>query len=108
MGNWQRSTPAERGVRSKTPLLYKAIPSWFVRVQPVVDQLVENNARTLWYVAWQLYFYRNHAITHLGCRKTLGTTGLPTGSLMLATGISLATDTGERLSRYGLAKILKR
>ncbi|KAB5589114.1 Isoleucyl-tRNA synthetase [Ceratobasidium theobromae] len=34
--------------RSKTPLLYKAIPSWFVRVQPVVDQLVENNARTLW------------------------------------------------------------
>ncbi|KAG9081228.1 isoleucine--tRNA ligase, partial [Ceratobasidium sp. UAMH 11750] len=32
--------------RSHTPLLYKAIPSWFIRVQPVVDQLVKNNAET--------------------------------------------------------------
>ncbi|KAG9119815.1 isoleucine--tRNA ligase, partial [Ceratobasidium sp. 392] len=34
--------------RSHTPLLYKAIPSWFVRVQPVVDRLVKNNAETRW------------------------------------------------------------
>ncbi|KDN40480.1 hypothetical protein RSAG8_08100, partial [Rhizoctonia solani AG-8 WAC10335] len=34
--------------RSHTPLLYKAIPSWFVRVQPVVDQLVKANAETRW------------------------------------------------------------
>ncbi|KAH7919323.1 hypothetical protein BV22DRAFT_1041026 [Leucogyrophana mollusca] len=34
--------------RSGTPLIYRAIPSWFIRVQPIVDQLVENNAQTLW------------------------------------------------------------
>ncbi|KAG8716690.1 isoleucine--tRNA ligase [Ceratobasidium sp. 395] len=34
--------------RSHTPLLYKAIPSWFVRVQPVVDRLVKNNSETRW------------------------------------------------------------
>ncbi|KAG8701322.1 isoleucine--tRNA ligase [Ceratobasidium sp. 394] len=34
--------------QSHTPLLYKAIPSWFIRVQPAVDQLVENNAETRW------------------------------------------------------------
>ncbi|KAF8518467.1 isoleucine-tRNA ligase [Gautieria morchelliformis] len=34
--------------RSGTPLLYRAIPAWFVRVQPVVDQLVANNADTRW------------------------------------------------------------
>ncbi|KAF8756926.1 Class-I aminoacyl-tRNA synthetase [Rhizoctonia solani] len=34
--------------RSHTPLLYKAIPSWFVRVQSAVDQLVKNNAETRW------------------------------------------------------------
>ncbi|KAI5123069.1 hypothetical protein M0805_000503 [Coniferiporia weirii] len=34
--------------RSHTPLLYRAIPAWFVRVQPVVDQLVANNKETRW------------------------------------------------------------
>ncbi|KAF8585961.1 isoleucine-tRNA ligase [Ramaria rubella] len=34
--------------RSGTPLIYRAIPAWFVRVQPIVDQLVANNAKTLW------------------------------------------------------------
>lgn len=34
--------------RSGTPLIYKAIPVWFVRVQPVVDQLIANNKATLW------------------------------------------------------------
>ncbi|KAF8482215.1 isoleucine-tRNA ligase [Gautieria morchelliformis] len=34
--------------RSGTPLLYRAIPAWFVRVQPIVDQLVANNADTRW------------------------------------------------------------
>ncbi|KAH7911972.1 tRNA synthetases class I-domain-containing protein [Hygrophoropsis aurantiaca] len=34
--------------RSGTPLIYRAIPSWFIRVQPIVDQLVANNAETLW------------------------------------------------------------
>lgn len=34
--------------RSGTPLIYRAIPSWFVKVQPIRDQLVANNKETLW------------------------------------------------------------
>ncbi|KAI0812605.1 isoleucine-tRNA ligase [Irpex lacteus] len=34
--------------RSGTPLIYRAIPSWFVRVTPVVDELVANNKETRW------------------------------------------------------------
>ena len=40
--------------RSKTPLLYRAIPAWFVRVAPVVDQLVKNNQATRWCVRLDL------------------------------------------------------
>src|ERR1700744_6200072 len=36
--------------RSGTPLIYKAIPTWFVRVQPAIDRLVRNNQKTRWYV----------------------------------------------------------
>lgn len=35
--------------RSGTPLIYRAFPVWFVRVQPIIDQLVANNAETRWY-----------------------------------------------------------
>ncbi|KAI0069288.1 isoleucine-tRNA ligase [Artomyces pyxidatus] len=34
--------------RSNTPILYRAIPVWFVRVQPIVDELVKNNSETRW------------------------------------------------------------
>ncbi|CAI0473637.1 unnamed protein product [Linum tenue] len=34
--------------RSDTPLLYRAVPSWFVRVQKLKDQLLENNSQTYW------------------------------------------------------------
>ncbi|KAF9263296.1 isoleucine-tRNA ligase [Marasmius fiardii PR-910] len=34
--------------RSKTPLIYRAVPSWFVRVTPIVEQLIKNNGETLW------------------------------------------------------------
>ncbi|KAK7692957.1 hypothetical protein QCA50_004598 [Cerrena zonata] len=34
--------------RSGTPLIYRAIPVWFVRVSPIVDQLVSNNKETRW------------------------------------------------------------
>jgi isoleucyl-tRNA synthetase len=34
--------------RSGTPLIYKAIPVWFVKVQPVVDKLIANNKATRW------------------------------------------------------------
>jgi isoleucyl-tRNA synthetase len=35
--------------RSGTPLIYRAIPVWFVKVTPIVDQLVSNNEQTRWY-----------------------------------------------------------
>ncbi|KAF9651100.1 isoleucine-tRNA ligase [Thelephora ganbajun] len=34
--------------RSGTPLIYRAIPVWFIRVQSIVDQLVANNNETRW------------------------------------------------------------
>eukprot|EP01105_Mastigella_eilhardi_P022983 TRINITY_DN5749_c0_g1_i1.p1 TRINITY_DN5749_c0_g1~~TRINITY_DN5749_c0_g1_i1.p1 ORF type:complete len:1133 (-),score=359.61 TRINITY_DN5749_c0_g1_i1:58-3456(-) len=34
--------------RSDTPLIYKAVPSWFVAVESIRDQLVENNKQTYW------------------------------------------------------------
>ncbi|EIN11287.1 isoleucine-tRNA ligase [Punctularia strigosozonata HHB-11173 SS5] len=34
--------------RSGTPLLYRAIPVWSVRVTPIVEQLVKNNQGTRW------------------------------------------------------------
>lgn len=34
--------------RSDTPLVYRAIPSWFVRVASITDQLVKANKETYW------------------------------------------------------------
>jgi len=34
--------------RSDTPLLYKAVPSWFMRVQHMQQKLLDNNASTYW------------------------------------------------------------
>jgi isoleucyl-tRNA synthetase len=34
--------------RSETPLIYKAVPSWFVAVEKIKEQLLENNAKTYW------------------------------------------------------------
>lgn len=34
--------------RSDTPLLYMAVPSWFIRVQDMIPRLLENNAKTRW------------------------------------------------------------
>uniref|UniRef100_A0AC34G5D4 Aminoacyl-tRNA synthetase class Ia domain-containing protein n=1 Tax=Panagrolaimus sp. ES5 TaxID=591445 RepID=A0AC34G5D4_9BILA len=34
--------------RSDTPLLYKAVPSWFIRVESIIPQLLENNEQTYW------------------------------------------------------------
>lgn len=59
---------------SGTPLLYRAVSSWFVQVSPVVDQLVQNNQETRWWVslllhgnslAWTNGFYQGPAI----CRR---------------------------------------
>ncbi|KAL2455520.1 tRNA synthetase class I family protein [Abeliophyllum distichum] len=34
--------------RSDTPLIYRAVPSWFVAVEKIKDQLLENNKLTYW------------------------------------------------------------
>ncbi|XP_033114615.1 isoleucine--tRNA ligase, cytoplasmic-like [Anneissia japonica] len=34
--------------RSETPLIYKAVPSWFIRVEPLVEKLLANNQKTYW------------------------------------------------------------
>ncbi|KAJ3513711.1 hypothetical protein NLJ89_g2792 [Agrocybe chaxingu] len=34
--------------RSGTPLIYRAIPVWFVKVTPIIDELVTNNEETRW------------------------------------------------------------
>jgi isoleucyl-tRNA synthetase len=34
--------------RSDTPLIYKAVPSWFVAVTELRDRLLKNNAETYW------------------------------------------------------------
>ncbi|KHJ41785.1 isoleucine--tRNA ligase [Trichuris suis] len=34
--------------RSDTPLIYKAVRSWFIRVECLVDNLLENNRKTYW------------------------------------------------------------
>ncbi|KAH7654804.1 isoleucyl-tRNA synthetase protein [Dioscorea alata] len=34
--------------RSDTPLLYRAVPSWFVSVEKIKDQLLESNKQTYW------------------------------------------------------------
>ncbi|KAA3673153.1 isoleucyl-tRNA synthetase [Paragonimus westermani] len=34
--------------RSDTPLIYKAVPTWFIRVENLVEKLLENNAKCHW------------------------------------------------------------
>ena len=46
--------------RSGTPLIYRAIPAWFVRVTPIVDELVDNNAKTRWFVSSAYVMLASH------------------------------------------------
>ncbi|XP_003391702.3 PREDICTED: isoleucine--tRNA ligase, cytoplasmic-like, partial [Amphimedon queenslandica] len=34
--------------RSETPLIYKAVPSWFVRVESLIEKLLKNNQKCYW------------------------------------------------------------
>ncbi|XP_048257578.1 isoleucine--tRNA ligase, cytoplasmic-like [Haliotis rufescens] len=34
--------------RSETPLMYKAVPSWFIRVEQATQKLLDNNQKTYW------------------------------------------------------------
>lgn len=35
-------------LRSDTPLIYKAVPSWFVRVEHMAEKLLDNNNKCYW------------------------------------------------------------
>ena len=35
-------------MHSQTPLIYRAVPSWFVRVEQIKEQLLANNEQTYW------------------------------------------------------------
>ena len=34
--------------RSDTPLIYRAVPSWFIRVEHMSKELLESNSKTYW------------------------------------------------------------
>lgn len=34
--------------RSDTPLIYRAVPSWFIRVESMIDRLLANNSKSYW------------------------------------------------------------
>ena len=36
--------------RSNTPLIYKAVPTWFIKVEEHREKLLKNNANTYWLV----------------------------------------------------------
>ena len=38
--------------RSETPLIYKAVPSWFVSVEKIKTDLLANNEQTYWVPAF--------------------------------------------------------
>ena len=38
--------------RSDTPLIYRAVPSWFVRVESIKERLLAANAQTTWVPAY--------------------------------------------------------
>lgn len=48
--------------RSDTPLIYKAVPSWFIRVECLVDKLLANNSTTYWSVIVAIYFLFVHCV----------------------------------------------
>lgn len=43
--------------RSQTPLIYKAVPSWFIRVESLVDKLMQNNNKTYWFAIYLFLFW---------------------------------------------------
>ena len=43
--------------RSDTPLIYKAVPSWFIRVEHAQHKLLENNKKTYWLDLVTLMYY---------------------------------------------------
>lgn len=99
--------------RSGTPLIYRAIPAWFVRVQPIVDQLVQNNKQTRWSVhspcSKSNAFFSSKAYTlSSGSRLLWVRTDSRLGSPTPEIGTSPGIDIGVHHYRSGSAMTLKR
>lgn len=58
--------------RSETPLIYKAVPSWFVRVEQATTQLLENNQKTYWSVLLSNRFQLWLNVHHFSCMLLYG------------------------------------
>jgi hypothetical protein len=99
----------ENAFRSGTPLLYRAIPVWSVRVTPIVEQLMKNNQETRWSVV-SLPHYRTSILMLVtqGCPKMLVRTDSATGSRTRGIGMCLATGTGARPFHCGSATTWRR
>lgn len=56
MGNLVRQAEVKHSYpfcwRSDTPLLYKAVPSWFINVETLIPRLLANNDETYWVPAF--------------------------------------------------------
>ena len=72
--------------RSNTPLIYKAVPSWFIKVEEIRDKVVENNKKTYW--------------SRIRLRRVDSTAGW----WMHAIGPSVVIDSGERPSPSGVPR----
>jgi isoleucyl-tRNA synthetase len=44
--------------RSDTPLIYRAVPSWFIRVEQMSQKLLDNNQKTYWVIS-----FKNRSVT---------------------------------------------
>ena len=51
--------------RSDTPLIYKAVPSWFVAVETIRENLIQNNKQTYWVPASVRTVRVHKALGHL-------------------------------------------
>jgi isoleucyl-tRNA synthetase len=64
LGNLVRETTVKHSYpycwRSDTPLLYKAVPSWFISVEKMVPELLKNNDETYWYDAILSKYYQSN------------------------------------------------
>lgn len=94
--------------RSGTPLIYRAVPSWFVRVAPITEQLVKNNLETRWYTCWSNLCFPCLIAVYAGSHNLWGTTGLEIGWPTLEIGMYHGIGIGGRPFRCGSVRMEKK
>ena len=90
-------------------MIYRAIPSWFVKVTPIVDELVANNEKTRWFVDSRKGCYNEPLnFFDIGFHRALVTIDSATGLLTLVTGTSHAIGIGVHPYPFGRAMTCRR